>query len=308
MEQNVYGKAEDLACAAADALGRGDKRKAHALLTEALKLDERNAYANILLSGLAPAGDPKRLQHARDALEGAVRFLGHAAINRPDQRHLLDHADQALLDLEAGRQGKESLRRKPKAHYKGGTSPDALRAFERDQPFHDQWVELPMRDYLRALFALGKELAETCRPAEAVIHFREMLAMSPVDRFGAAAWLVSALIRIGLLVEAERWIELYEEHDDTGFPSAFWTSFARGLIMVARGAHDEGVEQLRESYDLDEGTNVFHLLLTGRQPPIGGTHEIPDDNVAPVNLLRAFHPTVSTLPLYQRALQEAADL
>lgn len=308
MEMDKFQQAEELACAAADALEHGDKPRARTLLTQAMGIDGMNAYANILLSGMTPAGDPKRLQHARDALEGAARFLGHHAINRPDQRHVLVHVDQALLDKQSEWKGQQPRKRRAKTHYKGGTDAAAIRAHERDQPFQDQWVELYMRDYLRALFTLGKELAETGRTAEATIHFRELLAMSPWDRFGGAPWLVSALIRVGLLAEAERWIEIYEEHGDTGFPSAFWTAFARGMLMVARGEGEDAVQALRDSYDMDEGTNVFHLLLTGRDPPIGGTHEIPDDNVAPINLLRAFHPTVSTTPLYKQALEAAADL
>lgn len=304
MDEDDMAQAEDLACAAAEAFMCGDDARAMPMLREAHRLDPLNAYANILMSGVSAPGSRARLQHARDALEGATRLLGHAIIQRPDQRHVTTHVATALGDQLTGL-GRPRPRPRPKVHHTDATSAAALRSFEREQPFHDAWSDMTMRDYLRALFALGKALAESERPAEAVIHLRELLTQSPWDRFGAAPWLVSTLIRLGMLVEAERWIEIYEDHGETGFPSAFWTTLARGLLHVARHEPDEAMETLGDAQDMDDPTNILHLLSACTVPPQGLDLQLADHEVAPTNVLRAFWPTVWAIPLFQQAIAAA---
>lgn len=304
MDNDCRSTAEDLACTAAEALMAGDSGRAMPMLAEALRLDPLNAYANILMSDHSAPGTAKRIQYARDALEGASRYLGHAIIQRPDQRHLTRHVIAALGDHLTDL-GRPRARPRLPQHHADGTSMTALRDFERTQPFHDAWDDMQIRDYLRALFALGKALAEGDRPAEAVIHFRELLTQSPWDRFGCAPWLVAALIRLGMYTEAEQWVEIYEDNSDTGFPSAFWTRLARGLVCIARGEYDEAYEALGHAYDVDDPTNIVDLLAIGKKPPQGFDLELSDAEIARSNIWRAFQPTVMAKSIFQDAIKAA---
>ena len=197
-QQDAISAAKIKAVHAQNAYEDGKQLIGAQYVEEALMLDPLCTHA--LLQKASRLTDlENRLLLERQALEGAARSVVS------DQSHLIERFRS--YDKTARRQWGDRVEQDEDENihvFAEATSSGA---------FTDRWPELSMRDYVSALFSLGETLVRLGRPAEAVVHLRELCSQSPSNRYNSKVWLCAAHLQLGDFAGAER-IARIETNED----------------------------------------------------------------------------------------------
>lgn len=179
------------------------------------------------------------LERAQDVVEDAYDAVGRHQVKLARQALALsaDCADAWLILGDNAATIEEALER-----YEQGVA--AGRRAIGDAAFDalagQFWQHVGTRPYMRAVSALAATQFSMGRKAEALDHYRSLIALNPRDNQGVRYVLVPALLEVGLDAEAERWLDAYRED-----ASPTW-AYARALCTFrARGESPEATELLR---------------------------------------------------------------
>ncbi|NQS92174.1 MAG: hypothetical protein HQ574_07150, partial [Chloroflexi bacterium] len=154
----------------------------------------------------------------------------------------------------------------------------------------DFWGLLITRPYMRARAGLAGTLRVLDQLEEAIVHYREMLRLNPMDNQGNRYLLLLMLMELNLSEEADA---LLKEHQEDW--SAEWTYTSALRLFQEQGQSEISNQALTEA--LDQNPHVPSYLISKKRIP----HQSPPgiilgDESEAVNYAAAYLPVWRKTP------------
>lgn len=231
-------------------------------------IEELNAYVRKVLND--PAADPGpetdpmwRAQellwsaYESEDLEEAARLAREALAIYPDS------ADAYVILAQQASSLDESIRLLEQGVAAGERSLGPTYFEEEKGHF---WGILETRPYIRARYALARELWEAERAEEAVAHLQAVLELNEADNLGARYSLVNWLLALGRIDEAGRLLFSFDDPSCRWtYPKVLWAYLKEGDSPNARRLFNEAFASnpvvMHEFLELIEGgPEHFHRM------------------------------------------------